>query len=195
MKTTLKQLRQWNACKSGYTKVAGKWDEGDVIPVVEILDTNDIQDTIWVLYHDTDTYKFQTLIIDIAGPMAQLNTDPRVAQCIQALKDYRDNKIGLDKLHTASAIATAGYASAAAAAAGYATSASADYAAEATASADYVAAYAASAAASAAIATAGYASAAAAAGYATSASAAATAEGSDGRIRNLIKEYCKVSRG
>jgi len=59
-----------------------------------------VYNTIRELSHGTNQHRFQSLMIDIVAPMVEINTDPRVAACIQALCDHRDGKISSNQLYT-----------------------------------------------------------------------------------------------
>lgn len=155
MKITLNDLKNWDACKSGYKAIKKALDDDFGYDTPIPLETGlrvSVPDTIWALSHDHNKYRFQSLMIEIVEPVGAINGDTAVSNCVQALKDHRDGNITLARLlraahaalaaaHAALAAAYAAYAAAHAASAAYAARAAAHaatYAIHAVGSDEYI---------------------------------------------------------
>ena len=144
--TTLKEIRSYQPCESGWKKLlkyVGNIDENKSISFKTILDAVGIEDAIWCLR----TQKYIDVCLfcaDLAESVLllfekQYPQDSRPRDAILAIRQYHSNIIASKELHTAAAVADT------AAAAAYAASAAA-YVADAAYAAASAAAYAADAA-------------------------------------------------
>jgi len=150
MITTLREIKSFNPCVSGWKKLCRTLRTTNLdteVSILQILESNGVQDAFWAL--KTQDYKDYCLILaDIAESVLHIfedkypnNNIPR--STIQAIRDYKEGKITIEELEIHSSAADAA-ADAAAYATAYAADAAAAYAATAYAAtaAAYAAAYA-----------------------------------------------------
>jgi hypothetical protein len=155
IKVTLKQIRDNDPCTSGWVKVLKangglKADYDKSFPLSSILDSNDLDDTLWCLdllpEHNNLWRKYAWWC---ASQVAHLTDDKRVHDCLAVVLRHSEGKATDEELRVArkgAAAAAAGTATAAAWAADYASAADAAYAARRAADAAYAARHAADAA-------------------------------------------------
>jgi hypothetical protein len=172
IKITLNEIKSHSPCKDGWENLLKSLNktkaDSTEVTFSYIAETNSVSDALWCLRVLGDKHKRERLylIAELAESVAHIYNkkhpnDNRVNECIQAVKDYADNKISLEDLRIKRRTAADAAANAAAAAAD---------AAVAYDAADAAVAYDAADAAAAAYA---YAAAAAAAAYADAAAVAA----------------------
>tara|TARA_R110000868_G_scaffold411755_1_gene708928 strand:- start:36460 stop:37056 length:597 start_codon:yes stop_codon:yes gene_type:complete len=132
--TTLELLKEHNACESGYRKLkktlGPKWGSDQPINLLDILDSNGVQDMMWCFRAtEQDCIKQRYLICaDMAESVLHLFTAkyPNDKSPERAIKAARDAANGVITSAAAASAAAAAYA-AAAAAASYNAAAAASY--------------------------------------------------------------------
>jgi len=151
MKTTLGKIREYNPCKSGWWKLLhslnmtpGNYDKGKEVTILEILESNGVEDAFWCLR--TQEYKDYCIILaDVAESVLHIFEkdnpgDKRPRKAIEGVRAYHRGEItkkDLEVLAADAADAAAATAYDDAYAAAYATAyAAADDAADAAAYAD-----------------------------------------------------------
>ncbi len=147
---TLNMIKAHNPCKRGWETLLKSLNktqaDDEPLKFSEIAESNDISDALWCLRVIEEHKKERSLLLaDIAESVLHIYekkypTDTRIKDCIEAIKDYANNKITKEELLAFRHSADAAAADAAAYAAAYAAADAADAAA-------YAAAYAADAAA------------------------------------------------
>jgi len=141
MITTLREIKSFNPCVSGWKKLCRTLRTTNLdteVSILQILESNGVQDAFWAL--KTQDYKDYCLILaDIAESVLHIfeskcHGDGRVKKGIQAIRDYKEGRISKEELktHTATVSRAASDAttiSAAATAAAYTTADTIDIAA------------------------------------------------------------------
>ena len=115
---TLKQIKAAQLCKSGWKKV--KKANGDKpFPVSSIIESNDLEDTLWTIGNCFPEHKriLQEFALWCARQVEHLSDDERVKQCNDVTEKYINGDATLNELNTSRTAAAAAAAATAAAAA------------------------------------------------------------------------------
>lgn len=153
IKVTLNEIKSHSPCKDGWEnllKSLNKTKADDTeVTFSYIAETNGVSDALWCLRVLGDKHKREKfyLIAEIAGSVAHIYNkkypnDNRVNDCIQAGKDYVDNKTSSEDLKCYAAVSAAVSATVGATAAAYAATGAIGTVAAAVAYADAYVAYA-----------------------------------------------------
>ena len=197
MKTTFKEIREFNPCSDGWEKLLKilnpESEMSKRVTILEILDSNGVKDAFWALR--TQDYRDYCLILaDVAESVLHIfeeknKGDTRPREAIEAIRKWHSGIITEAELkNAADAAAYAAYAAYAAAGAAYAAAGAA--AADAADDAASAAAYAAADAAADAAYAAAYAADAAAANAAAYAAAAAASQWE--KNETILRNYIEV---